>query len=262
MFYATSSFSHNKEASAKYLGNEGVLVTMGQQKILFDPFFHNGFNHYTLVPKELRTAIFNNVSPFDDISAIFVSHAHGDHFDAKDVAQYLKTYPKVQLYAPQQAIEKLQELPIFTAIKKQTTAISLNREDSAWSKQIESLTIEAIRIPHAGWPARAEVENLLFRVTGGHSYTVMHLGDSDTSRQFYLPHQTFFNKKKTDMAFVPYWFYGSDASQKILSEFIKADQTIGVHVPTIVPEPLKNQTKFDYFSKPGEERKIKNIQKK
>ncbi len=61
------------------------MVEDGGTKILFDPFFHNNYVHYTLVPEPMRQSIFNNEPPFDDISAVFISHADEDHFDSNDV---------------------------------------------------------------------------------------------------------------------------------------------------------------------------------
>jgi hypothetical protein len=33
------------------------------------------------------------------------------------------------------------------------------------SLEVAGLVIDAVRIPHAGWPGRADIENLVFRVT-------------------------------------------------------------------------------------------------
>ena len=250
-------YSHSKQAASTYLGNEGVLVTVGKEKILFDPFFHNSYNHYTLVPEKLRKAIFAGEAPFDGVTAIFVSHAHGDHFDANDVSRYLQKFKTVRLVAPQQAVNQLKLLKSHELIANQITAIELSLTSKPWSEEFSGVKVEAVRIPHAGWPARKEVENLLYRVSLGVEYTVMHLGDADTNKQFYQPHSHFFASKRSNLAFVPYWFYGSLASQQVIKDFLNVDKTIGVHVPTNVPEPLKAQKQFDYFSKPGEMRSLR-----
>ena len=51
-----------------------------------------------------------------------------------------------------------------------------------WDGIIEfgPLLVEAVRIPHSGWPDhRADVENIVFRVTLDKETTVMHFGDAD-----------------------------------------------------------------------------------
>ena len=72
-------------ASVTYLGNEAVMIESGSHKILFDPFFHNDYNTYQLVPEAIRNAIFNGEKPYDAIDIVFISHAHEDHFSAKDM---------------------------------------------------------------------------------------------------------------------------------------------------------------------------------
>ena len=76
-------------ASATYLGNEAVMIESGSHKILFDPFFHNDYNTYQLVPEAIRKAIFNGEKPYDAIDIVFISHAHEDHFSAKDMLKFL-----------------------------------------------------------------------------------------------------------------------------------------------------------------------------
>jgi L-ascorbate metabolism protein UlaG (beta-lactamase superfamily) len=78
------------QASVTYVANEAVLITSRDKKVLFDPFFHQAFGTYQLVPLETQQAIFSSTPPFDDLTAIVISHAHDDHFDAKDVLKYLQ----------------------------------------------------------------------------------------------------------------------------------------------------------------------------
>lgn len=169
---------HQHQSYAHYLGNEGLLLVDGHQKILFDPFFHKDFNQYQSVPKDIIDKIHRGQSPYDNISAIFISHAHDDHFTAKTVAQYLSNFPHVKLVAPQQAIDKL--APFIKQINQENLIpVDLAFGDAAWRKQIDGLNIGAVRIPHAGWPGRADVQNIVFRVSFEQGATVMHMGDAD-----------------------------------------------------------------------------------
>ena len=78
------------QASVTYVANEAVLITNGDKKVLFDPFFHQTFGTYQSVPEQTKQAIFSGTPPFDKLTAIFISHAHGDHFAADDVLKYLQ----------------------------------------------------------------------------------------------------------------------------------------------------------------------------
>lgn len=238
-----------------YLGNEGLMVKSGNHKILFDPFFHNDYDSLQLVPPAIVQAIMSGQKPYDGIDAIFISHAHEDHFSARDVKQFLRTYAKAKLIAPRQAVEELASLPDMAQLMSQVIAVDLKLGDAPWQLKLGDLQIEAVRIAHAGWPQRAEVENLVYRVSIGNKLTVMHLGDADPNAVHFSPFAAHWKKQLTDTAFPPYWFFLSAEGNQILDHQINATESIGVHVPVEVPPELRASGKR-YFSKPGEQRAI------
>ena len=243
----------DEDSLATYLGNAAVLVTSGKQKVLFDPFFPNNFGYYQLVPKHLRTAVFAATPPFDNITAVFVSHSHADHFAAGDTLRYLNTYPEVVLIAPKQAIEQVAALNGAKKVVYRMFPVDLAFGDGPWKKTIAGLTVDAVRIPHAGWPGRAEVQNMVFRVSFNTEATVMHLGDADPDVEHYLPFRSHWQSRETGLAFPPYWFFESLEGRDILDSYLNVKQQVGVHVPLAVPRLLIKSGR-DYFSKPSESR--------
>ncbi|MFT4924544.1 MAG: L-ascorbate metabolism protein UlaG (beta-lactamase superfamily) [Phenylobacterium sp.] len=248
--------------SATYLGNEGVMITSGDMhstkpakitKVLFDPFFHNNYSIYQLVPRKIHQAIMKGEKPYDDIDALFISHAHGDHFSAEDTIEFLRAHPKTKLVAPKQAVDALIGLKNSAAVMSQVTSVALDYGDKPWSKKLGDLMIEAVRVPHAGWPGRATVENIVFRVTLNDQVTVMHMGDADPDDSHFKPFKAHWMQRQTDTAFPPYWFLTSAQGNLILNQRINAVQHIGVHVPVKVPLRLQQSGK-DYFTVPGEQR--------
>lgn len=254
---ACTTDTHDQRATgtAHYLGNEGVLIETDFGKVLFDPFFHNDYGNYTLVPEDIRQAIFSGEKPYDSITAIVVSHAHGDHFSAQDALRYLRENAQTHLVAPAQAIEKVMELPGASAVEPQLRSVSVQVGDPVVENTLGSITIESVRIPHAGWPGRQEVENLVHRVTFGDHLNVIHMGDADPNDVHFKPYKNHWEKSESELAFPPYWFFTSRFGPKILSDRINAVESIGVHVPTTVPADLK-QTEEDFFSEPGETREL------
>lgn len=255
--------AHEKEAAATYLANEGVMISAGGVKVLFDPFFHNDYAIYQLVPEKIINSIMSNTPPYNDISAIFVSHAHGDHFAEEDMLAYMLTHKKVELVAPTQAIVELQKLDGFTQIEQRITRIELAYKQKPISFTVKGLKVDAVRIPHAGWPGRAEISNIVYRVTlpalvEHDALTFIHMGDADPNDSHFRPLFEFWNRQKTTVAFPPYWFFLSATGNYILDYRINADTSIGVHVPKNVPAPLI-MSKKPYFSEPGE---VINIQNK
>lgn len=246
-------------ARVRYLGNEALLITNKQTKVLFDPFFHNDYRTYQLVPNNIRESIFAGKKPYNNVSAIFISHAHEDHFSVKDIVNYLRSFSSVKLFASKQAISQIDDYGKANQIavdSSQLNSVALNYGDAAWQTKVGNLTIGAVRIPHAGWPGRANIENLVFSVTLDEGVTIMHMGDADPDDQHYLPFKEYWQKQTIDINFPPYWFLYSAEGNDILKDIIGAKRNIGVHVPVNVPNQLKN-TNAEYFSVPGEEVSIK-----
>lgn len=246
--------AHESRGNATYLANEGVMVEAGEYKVLFDPFFHNNYGSYQLVPETILAAIMSNTSPYNDIDAIFVSHSHGDHFAAKDMLNYLQKYSSVQLIAPIQAIDKMSPLAGFDQIQKQLTSIALEYGDKPLSLVVDNIEIDAVRIPHAGWPGRAEISNIVYRVSllnGDLSATYVHMGDADPKDEHFRPYASFWQQEKPDIAFPPYWFFLTIQGNYILDKHVNAGKNIAVHVPLKIPARLIN-TGESYFSVPGE----------
>lgn len=256
-----------QKGSVTYLGNEAVMVKMGDTKILFDPFFHSDFGIYQLVPKLIKSDIHQGRAPYDNISIILISHAHADHFAEDEVIRFLQKHQQVSLIGPKQAVDALLKLLPDNNVRKRLYAIELNLKESAKELVTAGMLVEAVRIPHAGWPNRSEIENIVYRVSLNsepaklsntdkpNPLTVIHMGDADPKLSHYTPHRAHWESKQTDLAFPPYWFYGSEEGQSIISQTINTVKSIGLHVPKEVPSGLK-QSGFDYFSTPGETREF------
>jgi L-ascorbate metabolism protein UlaG (beta-lactamase superfamily) len=250
-------------SSAQYLANEGLMVVDGDTKILFDPLFRNGFGYYQLLPTEMEAALFAGDPPFDGVDAVFISHHHGDHFSPADIFLLLKRHPGIRLYAPAQAVAALHEVAGAedAAVMERVTAVRLEYKDKPVSLKMEGLLIEAVRIPHSGWPkTRLDVENISWRVTLNSSTTVLHLGDADPNDIHFERDAAYWDSRHTDMAFPPYWFFNSTGGPQILEHRLKPGHSVGVHVPVSIPtEPASRSPElrdYDLFTQPGESRAI------
>lgn len=249
-----SAHSHHS-AKTTYLGNEGIMVSDDETTILFDPLFPNGFGVYQMVPSETRSALMAGEAPYDAVDAIFISHMHPDHFSVDEVIVYLEQHTDVRLYAPSQAVDWMREETEDEAIFDRVIGIPLERLDAPISLQEGDMKIDVVRIPHAGWPARAEVSNLVWRVTLADGVTVLHMGDADPDDQHFAPHADHWNAKRTDVAYPPYWFFLSEAGRAILDQRLNTDAATGIHVPTDLPADLV-LSGADFLHQPGETRKL------
>ncbi len=261
---AVSCAAGENKFDAHYLANAGVMVARGETKVLFDPFFRNSYGQYDLMPEKMEAAIFDGAPPWDGVDAIFISHHHGDHFDPEVVLHYLKKWPDVHLYAPQQAVTAMMknvEQP-GESLRRRVHAVALERDNSPMRLDLDDLTVEAVRIAHGGWPTRhANVENIAFRVTLDNTATVIHLGDADAGKEHYAQHSSYWQARTTDLALIPVWLMLTDKGRFVLDEYVDAEHEIGIHVYDSIPDdPKERPPEFeglDIFTQPGETREWK-----
>jgi L-ascorbate metabolism protein UlaG (beta-lactamase superfamily) len=253
-------------AKAHYLANEGVLVVAGETRIAFDPLFRNDFDTYRLLPPELERALFAGEPPFTGLDAVFISHYHEDHFSPADVLRLLRERPGIRLYAPAQAVTQMREISREisggedSGVFSRVTEIRLQYQEAPLVIEAGELVVEAVRIPHAGWPDRqVDVENIVYRVTLGASTTVAHLGDADTRFVHFENDAGHWQRRTLDMAFPPYWYFDSEDGRRVLEERLKPARAVGVHVPVELTDPSQRPpelAKYDLFVTPGETRDI------
>ena len=235
----------------RHIGNAGVMIEQGNTKILFDPLYRNSYNSYHLVPEDVKQAVIAGEAPFDGVDAVLISHAHGDHFDAVDLIAFHAGNPDALIIAPVQAIETLEVTGNVTdAMRARFVPMGLDYGQDPLKVELESLQVEAVRIPHAGGPARRVLENLVYRVTLEGAATVMHMGDADPALEHFVPYGEHWDARTTDTAFPPYWFFLSGEGVTIVDETLNASRAIGVHVPVLLPNDLATSGR-EYFAEPG-----------
>lgn len=251
-------------STAQYVANASVLVTHGDTKVVFDPLFRNDFGQYRLVAPQTERALFEGTAPFDGLDAVFVSHYHEDHFSAADVLRLLEARPALRLFAPAQAVAGMREISAdrLAAVASRVHAIALAYRDAPVTVTQGALVVEAVRIPHSGWPTRQQnTENLAFRVTLDGATTVMHLGDADTSEAHFTRDGAYWGRRRTNVAFPPYWFFMNDEGRRVLNTRLNAARSIGVHVPRDVPAQSDARAPelrgHELFTTPGEVRDIR-----
>lgn len=249
--------------TVQYLANEGVMIAHGETKVLFDPIHNYPNDTYQKVPPAMEEAIFAGQAPYDGVDAVFVSHYHADHFSAPGLMRLLRERPGIQLYAPAQAVAELRQQGSADdeAIFERVTIFDLAYGDEPAFVRKGDLLIEAVHVPHSGWPtARTDVQNITYRVTLEETSTVVHLGDADPRLVHFEKDRLFWDEREVDLALPPYWFLLSDSGREILEDRIYSRHSIGIHVPaeyatdrSQMPEELIGE---DLFMQPGEGRRF------
>lgn len=248
------SLAHSNDSNVHFLGNAGVMIVGKSNKILFDPFFHNHYGQYSLVPESIRQKIFNNELPYEDIDAVFISHIHDDHFDAKDLVRYMNLNTSVKLFVPAESRRQLDKQDNYSNVDSRITYVDINLGQEAVTFLAPSLTVDAVFIPHAGWP-KMSVQNIVFRVASHDDFTVMHLGDVGSKNKYFETHKVHWQQRKTHLALVPFWLGLSQPGYRIIDQLINADTALGVHVPED-GHPALGESGLDHFIIPGDSRFI------
>ena len=144
------------------------MVESGPTKILFDPIFDKDYGSFQLVAPETQNLMMAGQPPFDGVDAVFVSHAHGDHFAAGLVIEYLTANPEVQLIAPMQALSQMQKHEAWDdALRARIDAqeVELNASlEQSFNFDGTPVAVTRLRLPHAGGARQAKIENIVFRV--------------------------------------------------------------------------------------------------
>ena len=239
------------------------MIAHGETKVLFDPIFNYPRDTYQRVPQEMHDAILAGQRPYNGVDGVFVSHFHPDHFSASGLLELLKARSEIRLYAPAQAVVQMRQIATEADefVFDRVTIFDLEYGDAPVFVRTGSLLIEAIHIPHSGWPtARTDVQNIAFRVTLEDTSTVVHLGDADARLVHFQQDEAFWDERRVDLALPPYWFLLSDDGREILEDRIYATHSIGTHVPaeyangsSSIPEELLGD---DLFMRPGEGRRF------
>ncbi len=263
LFLASAHAHEGESAQVRHVANAGVMVANGETRVLFDPLYSNTFDRYDAIPDDVRAHILAGIAPWDDVDAVFVSHYHEDHFDPVALLELIVRQPDVHLYGPEQAASAVRELldDATADVTARIHGIDLELGDPAERIELGSLSIDALRLPHAGWPERHDdVQNIVFRVTLDDSVTAMHLGDADTIDEHFAPHSGFWTERLTDLALPPYWFFLNEEGRRIVATRLRARYTIGVHAPADIPDDPDERPEglqgFDIFTRPTETRAI------
>lgn len=251
--------------NAGVMTQHAAIGDSGGAKFLFDPLYDDHFGSLAELTPDLIEAIIAGAPPYDGVDAVFVSHAHGDHFSVSQLTRMLEAQDQLVLVLPSQGLDQLREGSDWqAAFEARVRPIALENGEASEPMAIAGASVEAFRSPHAGWPDRhANVHNITYRVSVMGKFAsvsrVMHLGDADPAPVHYEALEEFLQAKRTGLAMVPFWFTNREDLEQILDEGLNAQSMVAVHVPAKVPDRLEKGD-WTYFSKVGEVLEIPAVQ--
>ena len=210
-----------------YIGNEGVLLSTGNQKVMIDALFDNYYKDYLNPDEVTLNKMINGTTPFNDIDVLLSTHIHRDHFEVSLTGRFLTAHPETQfLSSGQIKIELEKEYEKFVSIQGRIEGFI--RDEKMHDSNSDGVSVKSFFVYHAGGNRTKSIENMGFIVEIG-GKRILHLGDSDTLTERYKALNL--AQYDIDVALVPYWFMMSVEGQDIINNHIKAKNLIGIHFP-------------------------------
>ncbi len=206
--------------SVTYIANDGYIFSDGTHKVAVDCMFYLKYGGWHSPDKKMKEKIVNGEKPFDNIDAIIVTHAHGDHYDADMVAKYMSKF-ETTLIAPPQAISRLKKSQLFIPGKGTILAAPGDFHQSREFK-VKKLKIAAQTLRHVG--KNKPTQNMAVFVSF-EDLTIMHAGDAklDDLYEAKFP--------KTDIVMLSYWQGFDNEMMEKINKNIKAKVVIFKHSP-------------------------------
>ena len=165
-----------------YIGYSSILVREGNVMIALDPFLSGEF--YWEGQKETyqgKSPLIGNVDSFVEkyagsITAIAITHAHGDHFEPETILKLVGKNPNLKLFAPR---------PILDWFKKSGTMsplISYSNRPVKWNgaydieRQGDRLTLGIL--PNPGIKKEQKPERVGFSISNDNGVSIACVGDA------------------------------------------------------------------------------------
>ena len=212
-----------------YLGNEGVLIAVGDQQVAIDAL-HREFPrepYYEHLPQSQLEKLETAAPPFDRIRVHLTTHIHADHFHAESVSRFLGK-SRGEVVVPREALGQLCRGPDAGPCSA-SPRLHVHQQNWGAEKDLSfgELRVTVLDLPHSKG-ARTMVTNLGYLVSmGGKRF--LHVGDAEMSREafarFRLP------ERKIDVAFIPFWYLLSEEGRRLVRENIGAARLVAFHVP-------------------------------
>ena len=222
---------NRRPVEVTYVGNEGFLIVSGGKKVLVDALYREGVPGYVVLPVRLRQIMERADPPFDKIDLVLATHYHADHFDPAAVGAYLLSSSGALFVSTQQSVDRLRgQMSGNPQVMKRAREtfpvvgrrIRLNHH---------GVGLEVLNVHH-GLGRRIENVGFIIELDG---WRFLHIGDSQGDakdfRRNNLHEETF------DVAFIPYWYLAYDRMSPAVTEAIRAERIVAMHVP---PRGLSN----------------------
>ena len=211
-----------------FLANDGFLLQSGKYSILIDAFVREPVGVFGALPEEVHKRLVNALPPFDGLTVVLTSHAHGDHLQVRSLEKYLSRNNMAQLKSSEQVLRAMHAgAKDFEAIGKRMTPVPLVKGTMKSLKE-EGVSLHFFELAHFKAPLDDKEINLGHLIKLG-GLKILHLGDAAPTAETFAAYDL--PSFEVDVAIVPYWFFGTPEGVRVLHERIRPRQVIVAHIP-------------------------------
>ncbi|UCE41422.1 MAG: MBL fold metallo-hydrolase [Candidatus Aminicenantes bacterium] len=209
-----------------YLGNEGILITAGSNKVLIDALFDNPNPNYRSPSEDMLERMLSGTAPFDNVDLVLVTHNHPDHFSPGFAAQFMENNPNAQLMAAKDTVTAMKDnIKDWGQVQDRVFSFDLEPGETA-EKTVGEIAVKMFRTLHSG--DLESPHNLMYLIKmDGRS--IFHEGDSAGKMETFEAFD--FSKENIDLALVHFWFPLYPHGQKIILDVLRPEHVGLIHLP-------------------------------
>jgi L-ascorbate metabolism protein UlaG (beta-lactamase superfamily) len=197
----------------RYVANAGVLVTLGDVRVLIDAPIREGIPPYATSDAAERDRLERARPPYDRVDAILITHWHEDHFNAEAVAAHLSLNGRATLISSPEVVARVRAAaPHLPAARLQGV---LPAPGASTLLRVGGLPVRVLRIRHVGFLI-------------GEREAVLHTGDADPAADNFALLRAL---PPVDLALVPFWFMQSASNRQFVRDSIAPRRVVALHLP-------------------------------
>lgn len=219
--------------AVRYVANAGVLVTIGNVRVLIDAPIRDGIAPYATSSSAERERLEGALPPYDGIDAVLITHWHEDHFSPEAVAAHLARNRRAVVVSSPEVIERVRT--VGTGLSDSRLRGVLPPPGASELVTVSGLPVRLLRVRHN--PARRLPEQHVGFLIGDGS-TVLHTGDADPKADNFALLR---DLPRVDLALVPFWFMLTDANRQFVRQAIRPQRVAAMHLPPADAEDVSRR---------------------
>lgn len=210
---------------AIYVSNAGVLLEIGNKRILIDSLCKSPVAIYKNTHEVIRDQIIYGVPPYDRIDLMLFTHHHGDHFEPEGTVDFLQRNPKAVLVSTPETVKRL--LAQEANLDESRLIAPELKASQETVLEIKEIRLRVMSLIHDGKDYR-DVENygFLIEVNGKR---VLHVGDAKPMAENFA--HLNLDKEAIDLLLVPFPYVGIPKGQSVIQNLIQPKKVAAIHLP-------------------------------